>query len=354
MTISTSDDRIYFSIERADPRRILFVHEERNRRDLLYYQTALDASNEAAFVLEPIVVEQVANVSPSKYAVVVLSDVASVPGAFEGALQKYVRGGGAVLIALGRMSATHPRVPIFDQAIDETRYASRRGERFQTIASVDPSHPAVRREHLWDSVKFYQTFMWSRQIQIVARLSDNTPRCSKQIGEGRVLVFASTFDNISNDFPLHRFVPFVAETASYLGGLDDGGANILSGYLNCGPLCSKGPRSECWTAGHRAPDARRIGARADHRAANEGFYDVRRPSGRRELIAVNADRRESDGRAPAETATLWRKYWTGGSERLRVAATSREQAFVLVVRAAGGLVAGGGRDNCRKSASIGR
>ena len=120
-----SDDRFYFSIERADPRRILFVHEERNRRDVLYYQTALDASTDAAFVLEPVTVDQVANVSPSKYAVVVISDVASLPGAFESALQKYVRGGGAVMIALGRMSASHPRVPIFDEAIDETRYAPR-------------------------------------------------------------------------------------------------------------------------------------------------------------------------------------------------------------------------------------
>ena len=38
------------------------------------------------------------------------------------------------------------------------------------------------------------------------------------MGEGRVLVFASTFDNISNDFPLHAsFVPFVEQTAQYLG-----------------------------------------------------------------------------------------------------------------------------------------
>src|SRR5262249_37082348 len=36
-----NDDRMYFSVERADPKRILFVHEERNKRAVLYYQTAL-------------------------------------------------------------------------------------------------------------------------------------------------------------------------------------------------------------------------------------------------------------------------------------------------------------------------
>src|SRR6476660_9898014 len=99
-----SDDRRYFSIERADPRHILFVHEQRDSRSVCYYQTALEASNEAAFTLDPVTVEQVANVSPSKYAIVVLSDVASLPGQFEGALQKYVQSGGAVMVSLGRNS----------------------------------------------------------------------------------------------------------------------------------------------------------------------------------------------------------------------------------------------------------
>jgi hypothetical protein len=312
-----SDDRIYFSIERADPRRILFVHEDRNRRDLLYYQTALDASNEAAFVLEPVTVDQVANVSPSKYALVVLSDVASLPGAFEGALQKYVRGGGGVLIALGRMSATHPRVPIFDQAIDETRYASREGERFQTVASVDPSHPAVRREHQWDSVKFYQSIhVEPGKSKVVARLSDNTPLLlEKQIGEGRVLVFASTFDNISNDFPLHpSFVPFVAETASYLGGLDDGSPNYTVGaFLELRAAREQGTTVEVLDpSGHRALSLEESARAQTIALASEGFYDVRRPSGRHELVAVNADRRESDlDVLPAETLTLWQNTGQG-------------------------------------------
>jgi hypothetical protein len=312
-----ADDHMNFSIERADPRRILFVHEDRNRRDVLYYQTALDASNEAAFVLEPVAVEQVANVSPSKYAVVVLSDVASLPGAFEGELQKYVRGGGAVLIALGRMSATHPRVPVFDEAIDETRYAPREGERFQTASYVDPAHPAVGRAHQWDSVKFYQFIhVEPGKSKIVARLSDNTPLLlEKQIGEGRVLVFASTLDNISNDFPLHpSFVPFVSETASYLGGLNDGSANFTVGsYLELRAAREQGTTVEVLDPAGRRALSLEESARAQTIAlSNEGFYDVRRPSGRHELVAVNADRRESDlDVLPADTLTLWQNTGKG-------------------------------------------
>ena len=53
---------------------------------------------------------------------------------------------------------------------------------------------------------------------MAARLGDQTPLLlDQQLGEGHVLVFASTFDNIANDFPLHSsFVPFVEQTARYL------------------------------------------------------------------------------------------------------------------------------------------
>ena len=56
-----ADDHFYFSVERADQRHILFVHEDRGARAVLYYQTALDASSEAAFTLDPVTVEQVVN-----------------------------------------------------------------------------------------------------------------------------------------------------------------------------------------------------------------------------------------------------------------------------------------------------
>jgi hypothetical protein len=312
-----ADDHFNFSVERADPRHILFVHEDRGARALLYYRTALDASSEAAFVLDPVTVDQVANLSPSKYAVVVLSDVGSLPGAFESALQKYVQGGGAVLIALGPASAHHRRVPIFDEVIDETRYAPREGDRFQTVANIDPAHPAVRRSHQWDNVKFYQSVhVEPGKSKVVARLSDNTPLLlEKRVGEGRMLVFTSTFDNISNDFPLHpSFVPFVEETANYLGGLDDGGANYTVGsYLELRAAREQGTTVEVLDpAGHRALTLAEAARAQTIALQSEGFWDVRRPSGRHELVAVNADRRESDlDVLSAETLTLWQNTGQG-------------------------------------------
>ena len=46
-----ADDVFYFSVERADARHALFVHEADNSRDLLYFKAALEASGQSAFAI---------------------------------------------------------------------------------------------------------------------------------------------------------------------------------------------------------------------------------------------------------------------------------------------------------------
>ena len=99
-----ADDTFYFSVERSDPRHALFVQESAGSRGLVFFKAALEAAGQSAFEIDPATVDQVANVSPSKYAFVVLSDLGAVPPAFENALREYVRTGGSVLIALGHLS----------------------------------------------------------------------------------------------------------------------------------------------------------------------------------------------------------------------------------------------------------
>ncbi len=106
-----ADDIFYFSVERADPRHALFVHDAGNDAAMGYFKTALEASGQSAFAIDPATVDQTANLNPAKYAFVVLSDVGALPPAFENELRTYVRGGGAVLIALGRNAADRRQIP---------------------------------------------------------------------------------------------------------------------------------------------------------------------------------------------------------------------------------------------------
>jgi hypothetical protein len=141
-------------------------------------------------------------------------------------------------------------------------------------------------------------------------VTDQTPvLLERQIGAGRVLVFASTFDNISNDFPLHAsFVPFVEQTAQYLGGLEDRPGSLpVDAYLELRTAHERGTAVEVIDPhGRRALDLSTAATAQDLLLEREGFYEVRRSNGQQELVAANADRQESDFEAiPNETLSLW-------------------------------------------------
>ncbi len=315
------DDRLFFALERKEPGRVLFVHEARNTRGALYYRTALDSPTDSALAVDDVTSDQTANVSPTKYAFVVLSDVAYLPGEFEDSLKKYVKAGGSVLIALGSASATKPRVPIFDEAIAESRMSSRNTDRFQGATSVDLSHPALSRTNSFDGVKFYQTIqVVPGKSRVLAKLTDQTPLIlEKKIGEGRALVFASTFDNIANDFPLHTsFVPFIEQSAYYLSGVEKSAADIaVDSYLELRTSKDQGTSVEVLDPdGKRALSLTESTSAQNFRLPREGFFEVRRANGRHELIAVHADRRESDLTViPKETLALWQNMGMGADQQ---------------------------------------
>jgi hypothetical protein len=253
----------------------------------------------------------VANVAPEKYAVVILSDVGPLPPSFEEALKKYVRGGGSVWISAGPATASRPRIPVFDEAVVESRYASRAGERYQFAAVLDATHPSIGRANKWENVKFYQAIRVDPgKSRVLGKLADDTPvLMEKQIGEGRVIVFASTFDNISNDFPLHpSFVPFVQQTTNYLAGSE----NRLSSYTVDTHVDLRADKADAKAVEVLDPNGKRALSLSEATKATSflltstGYYDVVHGDGKHELVAVNADRKESDlDVIPQETLALW-------------------------------------------------
>jgi hypothetical protein len=316
-----ADDHFFFSVERTDPRKVLFVDDGRRPRAELYYRAALDSAGDGGFQVDTQRPEGAAAANLSNYAFVVLDDLSNVPGSLENALNRYVNGGGSVLIALGPASAALPRVPVLDESIENSAYAGREGERFLSVSDIDAGHPVLRSVDRFNGVKFYQAIRVSaNKSQVLAKLNDQTPLVlERTIGEGKVLAFASTFDNISNDLPLHAsWVPFIEQSAAYLGG---GGAEqpvnlTVDSYVE---LRTAG------TAGGAAaevldPDGQRVlsleeAAKARNVALErEGFYEIKTASGRRSLVAVHADRRESDlAPIPQETLDLWKGTGSTGS-----------------------------------------
>jgi hypothetical protein len=243
----------------------------------------------------------------------VLNDLGSMPVGFEDSLRRYVNGGGALLIALGPASAALPKVPVTDESIQAASYAGREGDRFLSVTDLDEGHPVLHNVDRFGAVKFYQAIhVTPAKSKVLARLNNDTPLVLEQnIGEGKVLVFASTFDRRSNDLGVHAaaWVPFVVQSAAYLsGGGSEQPVNMLvDAYVELRAGDAKGAAAEVLD-----PDGKRLLSLAEATSAKnfavarEGFFELKTASGRRSLIAVNADRRESDlTPIPQETLSLW-------------------------------------------------
>ncbi len=323
------DNRYLFAIERSDPEEALFLHRRRGGRDLVYFRAALEASRNAAFRLQPVEIARAGTIDPARFSVVVLSDPGALPAGLERSLEQYLRLGGGLLIAAGSATARTGRIPVADLPVLEARYASRQGERFFLAGHSDSSHPAVAVENLWDGVKFYLTVgLDPANVRTVTRLAGGGPLLvEKAVGEGRALIFASTFDNVANDFPLHPgFVAFVERTMNYLGGVDT--RTSVKRVGDFADLRTSGAQGQVVEV--IGPDGRRelslteAAAAASFELTRTGFYEFRRPNGRNEMVAVNADRRESSlAVVPEETRRLWENTGEGTVEAGPTGGTNR-------------------------------
>ncbi|HEV8146987.1 MAG TPA: BatA domain-containing protein [Bryobacteraceae bacterium] len=313
-----ADNKFLFAVERTDPRKVLFVDDNRRPRAQLYYKAAMDASADAAFQVEVVSPGQAGGMALSNYAFVVLNDVGSVATALEDSLKKYVSAGGAVLLVLGPASVAMPRVPLLDESIQSApSYAGREGERFLTVSELDAGHPVLRSVEKFAAVKFYQAVnVTPAKSTVLARLNDRTPLVlERKIGEGKALAFTSTFDNVSNDLPLHAsWVPFIQQSAAYLGG---GGAEVpvnlaVDSYVELRSSDGKGSAEVTDPDGKRVLSMQEAATAKNFVLAREGFFELKTAAGRRSLIAAHADRRESDlTPIPQETLDLWKGTGSG-------------------------------------------
>jgi hypothetical protein len=309
-----ADDASSFAVKRADPERVLFVHQAGDSRSQLYFGAALAAAAQASFVLQPIVADQAADVDPTKYAFVVLSDVTAIPSILENSLLQYVRNGGSVLIAAGMSEGHRQKIPVFGESATDARYYSRSGS-FSTVAQVDASHPAMKDAASWPDAKFYYaTVVDAGRSRVVARLADGVPLVmDKQMGQGHIVLFASGFDNVTNDLPLNpAFVPFVDESARYLAGVERlSGARVVDSFVALRSVTNEagGTGASVEVIG---PDGKRPMSLQEEATAQSfqlthaGFYQIRFANGRDALIAVNPDRRESGlDLIPNDVLKLW-------------------------------------------------
>src|SRR3954453_18690470 len=107
-----NDDEFNFSVERSDPRRVLFLYAAGNTREAFYYKAAIDSAVDTGLIAEPFPLEQAAGKDFSKYAFVVLNDAGGLNDKTAQEICAYVQHGGSALVVLGPSTARSGRVPL--------------------------------------------------------------------------------------------------------------------------------------------------------------------------------------------------------------------------------------------------
>ncbi len=168
------------------------------------------------------------------------------------------------------------------------------------MGDADPSYPSMEKAEPLGGREVLLRRARGRpgDSRVVARLTDQTPLLlEKRIGEGRVLLLASGFDNLTNDFPLHPvFVPFVEQTARYLSGTERrSGSRLVDSFLELRNAKEQAVGVEVVDPDGQRPLSLKEAATAQsYQLTHAGFYQLRLANGRQDVIGVNADRRESD------------------------------------------------------------
>jgi hypothetical protein len=300
-----ADDTFLFSIERADPAKVLFLANAGRTADSFFYKSALDASTATGLKVQP---SDTLSVELSQFALVVLNDPSELERGTAGALSDYVSKGGAILIAAGPATARSGVIPVSGNHITATGNSQGAQVKTSEILATD----------VFDNVQFLSTPRITPQAgdRILATFQDGSPILLEQLkGEGRILMFASTLDNSSSDFPIHSgFLPFVAATGAYLTGQTGDASSSTVGSA----IVLRQSKSQSAAADVIGPDGKHEfplseGTRIiSFNPLHEGFYDVHAANGKRRLVAVDADRRESNlEKIPAETLILWRNTSNG-------------------------------------------
>jgi hypothetical protein len=282
--------------------------------------------------METVPGSQVQGTDPTKYAFVVISDVSSLSEGAQNVLMRYVRAGGNVLIAAGTSMARLTTIPLLGNNVTGSHYYSRDGAGFASVSDTDTSYAPVGKADQWGGVKFYYAVAIDpTSARVIVRLADQTPLVlEKKIGEGRVLVFASGFDNLTNDLPLHPlFVPFIEQTADDLSGLHEReGVSLVDSYLQLRTAKEQAVSVEVIDPqGKRPLSINQATTAQSFRLTEAGFYQLKLANGRQDVVGVDVDRRESDlALMPDDVLALWTGKSTGSAQSTAAADPSSDNS----------------------------
>jgi hypothetical protein len=305
------DDVRYTVFDNSPPAPVLLLTSDPASLGVTYITAALETAPRG-YEVEAVNVSDLDMRIMQRYPWLIVDDIGIVGTGLEAALRDYINGGGAVFAGAGPRSGSISTLPILGNTINSIEASTRAA--IQPITQIDTTHPALNDSSGWSSVNVRPVpFALFPEDRVLVSQSARSPvLVERNIGAGRIMLFASSLDNSNSDLPVKPvFVSFISEVAQYLsnekllvkeqvadsflqltltGGssgqvVDPDGANLLS-----------------------LEDTTRD---QDVQLNKTGYYQVFTPAGE-VLVAVNPDIRESDlTLMPVQTLQTWQNVVAG-------------------------------------------
>ena len=356
--VASSDDRLavddvfHFVIARAQVVSVLIIESPGSpSARTMFLPRALRIGDRPTFRVVQRRADHVTAAEVDEARVVILHGVGMPGGAVGDRIRTLVRGGGGLIVALGENSGprsfagTSELIPgTVGEIID------RSAERGGSMGSLDRSHPALEsfrgsRSGDFTTARYlrYRALSPAATDAVLARFDDGSVALAeRRVGEGKVLVFGSTFDGYWNDLPVQPvFLPLVQSLVRHAAGWTPQRPWETVGQV----LALSDARREALVA--VAPSGGRVRWTENDSLRSlplreQGFYEIRDADAvaASRVVAVNPDPTESElssfapdelsrAASPSGTATAS----LAGTTTLTVAERERRQTlwwYVLV------------------------
>jgi len=238
---------------------------------------------------------------------VVILHGAGMPAAAVGdRIRALVRGGGGLIVALGENAGTRAwsgTSELLPGAVGEI--IDRSAERGGTMGSLDRNHPALEsfrgaRSGDFTSARYhrYRALTPASTDAVLARFDDGSVALAeRRVGDGRVLVFSSTFDGYWNDLPVQPvFLPLVQSLVRHAAGWTPQRPWETVGQVMA--MSEPGARREMVVVAPSGGRTRWSETDSVRSLAlrEQGFYEIREADAvaASRIIAVNPDATESE------------------------------------------------------------
>lgn len=298
-----TDNRFCFTVRRSTQLKALIIETAtRGQSESFYLTNALTTGENLPFA---VTVKSAGSINPTEigeYGVIILNDLSEINSALAAQLTKFVEAGGGLVIATG----PHTRADTFNRVLDPLTPAvldapvQLRND-FVAMSEVKIDHPifeVFRQSGRLSATRVFGYFRSTprEKSSVLARFEDGSPALVETSrGNGKVLLFTSTFDSTWNDLPLTPiYLPLVRQTVRHLGERDERSFHMV-GQPFTAAAGKDGSTPAVDTPGGKRLALQPQTAEGDLlvNTTEIGFYRLRYP-GSSDYAAVDTESRESD------------------------------------------------------------